>query len=208
MKSIINPMEFQVDGCKEDEYFRMVTNDSVFEIKPQYMISNYGNFYSLYSDRIMKPTIAYSTRRSGGYLVNTVQTKHGPETVLNHRVEMMEFNYQPNCEELTIDHINTNKRDNKLSNLEWVTVAENSHRAAKNGLLLTGEDAPWTTLSDDQVHMICQLYEENKYTQKQIAELVGCKPNRVFDVLHGITRRNISINYKIPFTTSSSTTSE
>ena len=207
MKRFKHPIEYKVDGCKEDEYFRPVTTDSVSEVKPQYFISNYGNFYSLYSDSMMKPTIAYSKRRSGGYYVNTVQTQHGPETVLNHRVEMIEFNYQPGCEELIIDHINTNKRDNYIDNLEWVTIAENTRRASKNGLLLTGEDAPWTTLSDNQVHQICQLYEMHKYSQSQIAKIVGCKPNRVFDIIHGITRTNITSQYKLPYNSSSSTTS-
>ena len=204
-------MEFQFPNteAKEDEYFLPVTSRSVKGIKPQYYISNYGHFYSTYSDRLMKPTVAASKRRTGGYYVNTVQTTHGPETVLNHRVEMMEFNYQPGCEELTVDHINTKKRDDYIDNLEWVTVGENTRRAAKNGLLLTGEDAPWTTLKDEQVHQICQLRLEG-LSYSKIADKVGCKINRVFDVLHGITRKNISSQYNLDYSKnhSSSTTSE
>lgn len=201
-----HPMEFQFNDpeTKKDEYFLPVTDRSVRDIKPQYYISNYGRFYSTYSDRLLKPTVAASQRRTGGYYVNTVQTTHGPETVLNHRVEMMEFNYQPGCEELTVDHVNVQKRDDYIDNLEWVTREENSKRAAKNGLFLTGEDAPWTTLKDEQVHQICRLRLEG-LSYNSIAKTVGCKINRVFDVLHGITRTNISSQYNINY--SSSTTS-
>lgn len=200
---IIHPMEYQFPYEKtyNDEYFRIVTEMSVPDIKPQYYISNYGRFYSEFSNRLMKPTVAASKRRTGGYYVNTIQTTHGPETVLNHRVEMIEFRYEPDCEKLTVDHINTNKRDDFIDNLEWVTVSENSKRAAKNGLLLTGEDAPWTTLKDEQVHKICQLRLEGISLTK-IANEVGCKLNRVFDVVHGITRRNISSQYNLDYSVS------
>ena len=69
-----HPMEFQFPNteAKEDEYFLPVTSRSVKGIKPQYYISNYGHFYSTYSDRLMKPTVAASKRRTGGYYVNTV----------------------------------------------------------------------------------------------------------------------------------------
>lgn len=197
---MIHPMEFQFpnEEMKKNEVFRPVTTKAVKDIKPQYYISNHGRFYSTASDRLMKPTVAASKRRTGGYYVNTVQTTHGPETVLNHRVEMIEFKYEPGCEELTVDHINTDKKYDYIDNLEWVTREENTKRAAKNGLLLTGEDAPWTTLKDEQVHQICQLRVDGK-SLSYIAKAVGCKLNRVFDVVHGITRRNISSQYNLDY---------
>lgn len=38
----------------------------------------------------------------------------------------------PNAEELTVDHLNHNKRDNSLDNLEWVTKAENIRRSKQD----------------------------------------------------------------------------
>lgn len=46
-----------------------------------------------------------------------------------HRLVMLTFKPIPNAEELTVDHLNHNKRDNSLSNLEWVTREENWARA-------------------------------------------------------------------------------
>ena len=38
----------------------------------------------------------------------------------------------PDAEELTVDHLNHNKRDNSLDNLEWVTKEENWERAVND----------------------------------------------------------------------------
>lgn len=46
-----------------------------------------------------------------------------------HRLVLLTFRPIPNAEDLTVDHLNHNKRDNSLSNLEWVTKVENQERA-------------------------------------------------------------------------------
>lgn len=49
-----------------------------------------------------------------------------------HRLVMLTWRPIPNAEELTVDHLNHNKRDNSLENLEWVTQEENLRRAEKD----------------------------------------------------------------------------
>jgi hypothetical protein len=46
-----------------------------------------------------------------------------------HRVVMLTWKPTPEAEELTVDHLDHNKRNNALSNLEWVTFEENQLRA-------------------------------------------------------------------------------
>ena len=38
----------------------------------------------------------------------------------------------PNAEDMTVDHLNHNKRDNRLKNLEWVDNTENQRRATED----------------------------------------------------------------------------
>ena len=195
----IHPMEFYLsnDNAFEKEAFVPVTDISVKGIKPQYFISNYGRFYSSFSKRLMHSTESNSSnRRTGGYLVTTLQTYYGPVTVQNHRVEMMEFKYEPGCEELTIDHIDTIKMNNYISNLEWVTLSENNHRAAINGLLLTGEECSWTKVSDNQIRQICELYIQGKGIS-EITRLIGCGMDSVFTAVHGQNRTDITSQYDI-----------
>ena len=49
-----------------------------------------------------------------------------------HRLVLMTWKPNKHYEALTVDHINGNKRDNSLKNLEWVTQQENQTRALKN----------------------------------------------------------------------------
>ena len=45
-----------------------------------------------------------------------------------HRLVLSTFKPVPNWDSLTVDHLNHNTRDNKVSNLEWVTREENLRR--------------------------------------------------------------------------------
>ena len=49
---------------------------------------------------------------------------------LAHRIVMLTWKPIPDAENLTVDHLDHNKRDNSLANLEWVTRKENLQRAA------------------------------------------------------------------------------
>ena len=54
--------------------------------------------------------------------------------VLAHRLVMLTWRPTPEAETLTVDHLNHNKRDNSLYNLEWVTFEENQRRAKEDFL--------------------------------------------------------------------------
>ena len=52
--------------------------------------------------------------------------------MLLHRVVMLTWKPTPEAEMLTVDHLDHNKRNNALSNLEWVTQEENIRRAKED----------------------------------------------------------------------------
>jgi len=49
-----------------------------------------------------------------------------------HRLVMMTFKPLEDYEEMTVDHLNHNTRDNSLSNLEWVKREENQRRSKRD----------------------------------------------------------------------------
>lgn len=51
---------------------------------------------------------------------------------LAHRIVMLTWRPIPDAENLTVDHLDHNKRHNALSNLEWVTREENVLRANRD----------------------------------------------------------------------------
>lgn len=54
--------------------------------------------------------------------------------MLLHRVVMLTWKPTPEAEKLTVDHLDHNKRNNAVSNLEWVTKTENESRARRDFL--------------------------------------------------------------------------
>lgn len=55
-----------------------------------------------------------------------------PKYMFLHRLVMLTWKPTPEAEILTVDHLNHNKRDNTLDNLEWVTSEENQIRATRD----------------------------------------------------------------------------
>lgn len=69
---------------------------------------------------------------SKGYLMYRVEPndKKKSKTILAHRLVMMTFKPLSSYKEMSVDHLDHNKRNNSLRNLEWVTIKENQRRAA------------------------------------------------------------------------------
>lgn len=90
-----------------------------------YEISNFGRVKSLIKGRIMALT------NNDGYLY--VKLRGGKHKRV-HRVVAQVF--IPNPENKPgVNHINGNKQDNRVSNLEWVTAKENMRHAMELGLI-------------------------------------------------------------------------
>jgi len=175
-----------------NENWEMITDVVLEDIRPYYYISDYGRIFSAISNRLLIPTIATT-----GYNVVSLGKNDGTrETVYVHRAVMLTFNYIQGCESLQVNHDDGIKINNVIDNFEWVTIAENVEHASKNGLLLTGEDAPWTKVTDKQVHEICKLYIQG-YGITEISRIIDCGVDSVFNIIHGNNRTDISSNYDI-----------
>ena len=86
-------------------------------------VSTLGNFRDEY-----KRNLPIQIAQSNGYCM--VRTSVG--TVRAHRLVMLTWKPIPNAENLTVDHLNHNKRDNSLINLEWVSKEENLKRSSRD----------------------------------------------------------------------------
>ena len=88
---------------------------------PDYRISNYGRVMSLKRGlkRVLKPQ-----KDKDGYLICSLWENNKGKTLKIHRLVAEAF--IPNPDNKTeIDHINTDKTDNRVENLRWVTNKEN-----------------------------------------------------------------------------------
>jgi hypothetical protein len=94
----------------------------------------------------LSPWISFS-----GYKV--VSQKNGKKRIkmFVHRLIALAFvdGYQ---NEFTVNHINGNKLDNRIENLEWVSLSQNSKHQWETGLVnLRGENQPTHKLTQKQV---------------------------------------------------------
>lgn len=53
------------------------------------------------------------------------------KTMQVHRLVMMTFKPVPNMDNLVVNHLDFNRRNNSIDNLEWCTVTENNHHAGR-----------------------------------------------------------------------------
>lgn len=92
-----------------------------------YAISDKGNVKSMRFDRILKPA-----NSDAGYLyVNLVANKLTKSTAV-HRLVIENFTSVKPDENYVVDHIDGNKNNNLVENLQWVSIKENTTRYYNN----------------------------------------------------------------------------
>jgi DNA-binding transcriptional regulator YiaG len=89
-----------------------------------------------------------------------------------HRLVALAF--IPNPEGLPqVNHIDGDKRNNRVENLEWVSNQENIDHAVRNGLMLRGEQVYGAKLKREDVVEIRRLRADEGLTQKEISKRFG-----------------------------------
>ena len=77
-----------------------------------------------------------------GYLMTTlISDEKQTKKMFIHRLMLLAYNYNENHANLKVNHIDGDKLNNSLENLEWCTSKENTHHAIKTGLYSDDRDA-------------------------------------------------------------------
>lgn len=186
----LNPFGFCDVETYMMELFLPISNLVLPGIYDYYCISTYGRVWHRYLCKFISPGI-----NGAGYPFFMASTESGPKPVQIHRAVMITFNYISNHDEYEVNHEDGNKCNNRIDNLTWMTHKENVDHAYRTGLQKNNENHWNSTITNEQAVQICELLQENKYFQKEIANIVGCNENVVSSIKKRESWANISQNY-------------
>lgn len=149
---------------------------------PGYEVSDYGRMYSSKAHngqqgRILKPRIS----RNHVAAMFWQDGKRYYRYV--HRLVLMAF-VGPPPEGMSGAHLDGDPFNNHVSNLAWVTHAENMAHMVAHGTRLKGERAPGSKMTQEQVDEARELARQG-WTRWEIAPLYGVSAITIYSLLTG-----------------------
>jgi len=159
---------------------------AVKDFEDRYWISSHGNVLSVKRKRTLKPRIRL------GY-AKVILNKKGKRTDIQvHRLVAQAF--IPNLEgKPEVNHLDGNKINNRVANLEWCTRSENLKHAFRIGLRdQKGGKHPSAKLNGFQVQRIRLMRElANPPTYKEIGKMFNISIENVYRIAKRLNWKHI-----------------
>ena len=156
---------------------------------PYYYVSNFGRIRRL--SRLKTPVV----NKYGYYKINLYHLK-AVKTFTVHRLVLMAFSniWDSN---LTVNHIDRNRLNNNIKNLEWATIQEQAtHRDSfeesyiKSKFRISGENNPCAGITND---IALAIYNEDKnISNRFIADKYNTPYEVVRTIRKGLSWKNIT----------------
>ena len=98
-----------------------------------------------------------------------------------------------------VNHVDGNKKNNSINNLEWVTKSENVLHAFKIGLKKSkiGKESHLCMTSEEKINDACKYMEEGLLTLKEISIVTGLSFGMIYLISQHKSWMNISSKYNI-----------
>jgi hypothetical protein len=161
----------------------------------RFKISNFGRILSIGGKYggivLMNPNID-----SLGYYVSTLRSfdwetmEVKQRAVRIHTLVAEHFLIKPQIKKPEVNHIDGNKLNNKVSNLEWTTHKENIRHAIRIGLMDNkGEKHPFHKLTKEQVVFCRNNYKRysKEWGSQSLADMFGISRRNMSDIINGVT---------------------
>lgn len=170
--NIIMELEIWKDVAGYEGYYKV---SNLGRVKSLERKVKFRTFKKLVKSRILTPRIS----DSGYYTVNISKDGKGN---MKYLARIIAIAFIPNPDNKPqVNHIDGNKINNCISNLEWVTNAENQKHAYKLGLSISKRGYLNGNRKYDKgfVLKIRQMWESGKYKQAQLSKICGCNESYV-----------------------------
>ncbi len=157
-----------------------------------YFVDTEGNIYS----KRDKGKILVLAETHKGYYRCGLSLPDGKRTISAHR--MVAITFIPNPDNLPeVNHIDGDKKNNSVQNLEWVTSKQNKRHAMEVLGSGFGETHSCATITTEDVHTICRMIEQG-YRTVDIVKTTNIGIDKVRSIKKGGTWRHISKSYVFP----------
>jgi hypothetical protein len=137
---------------------------------PNYAINDCGEVKSLRFDRILK-----SANSDNGYLyVNLIEDKSKKTTAV-HKLVIEHFGPLQPDPNYIVDHIDNNKTNNQIQNLQWLSISSNTEK-------MHGKQ--------EEKAKVIKLYKEG-YSKVQIKGMVNLAQCTIYDTIRKYERTTV-----------------
>lgn len=178
-----------------DEVWKFVPNTN-----RRYKISNLGNLKTLNWKNTKKEKNMLLSKDNKGYLRTGIIINNKLKTVKIHRLVAQVF-ISNTYNKPQVNHIDFDKTNNCVNNLEWVTPKENylhSYNCNRmklpnplNKNIKRGELNGFSILTEKDVIQIRNKFKPRIYTRKMLAKEYGVKESTIKDVISRKSWRHI-----------------
>lgn len=166
------------DAFNIDETKLIEKQDVVFN--QEYRIDKEGNVWTPYRGW---SKMSHSITNKGYHRVGLMIGKQRKFYQV-HRLVLEAFNPVANSDRLQVNHIDGDKSNNSLSNLEWCDGNHNMQHSYNIGIHQPprGTRAGGNILTEKQVLEICELIQSGAGSYAQIGEQYGVSKSAIYDI--------------------------
>ena len=179
--------------ASEEHWKPIIGFEGLYEISDLGRVKSLSRYVKSKANSKMKipERILKTGKNKCGYALVVLMKNNKRHNKLVHRLVAKAFINNPE-NYAVVNHIDGNKHNNSLENLEWCTSKENIHHAMRIGLRNDKGENNWGhKLSNEQVIYIRNLYKTKQYTEKQIAEQYNVHEETIGKIIRGITWKNL-----------------
>lgn len=147
-----------------------------------YQVSTYGRLRRTDTGRVRKTPIG-----SHGYPQSLLSLGSRQNQISRKVHRMLAETFIPNPESKPqVNHINSDREDNWVGNLEWVTEEENNIHARDSGRTSVGESSDWSKISEEDVIFIRTHFipRDSMYSGIMLAKMFDLKPASISCIVH------------------------
>lgn len=153
---------------------------------PAYEVSNLGRLRRVVGSATSSAGPRAERGTKGGYINACLSDGSGRKYQRGVHALVCEAFIGPRQKGIHVNHIDGNKKNNRLTNLEYVTPAENNRHANRTGLNpVECEDNPAAKLTNEQVIELRRRYSDEHKSLSELARAFGVSKTSVCDIVQG-----------------------